>query len=220
MPARVLSLLTAIATLAATGVWAVSIRNHAESAVHAASQPLHTTRRTDRTYLTHDQVAEAYSAGLIDRPIRSILNVSHPLSYGEFIWDEDGVPAGPVWVRVDLTSQLISVFRAGDEIGTALVLYGAQDKETPRGLFPVLAMEKDHRSSTYGEAPMPYTLRLTGDGVSIHGSAVRWGYATHGCIGVPVQFARNLFREIHKGDQVLILATRGQIEPDGASART
>jgi hypothetical protein len=185
----------------------VSTRIHADSGVAAVSQPLQATHRTHRIFLTHDQVAQAYASGLIDRPIKSILNVSRPLAYGEFVWDEDGVPAGQLWVRVDLTSQLISVFRAGDEIGTAVVLYGAEDKATPLGVFPVLAMEKDHRSSTYGQAPMPYTLRLTGDGVSIHGSAVRRGYGTHGCIGVPVEFAKRLFAQIHKGDQVLILAS-------------
>ncbi len=40
---------------------------------------------------------------------------------------------------------------------------------------------------------MPYMLRLTGDGVAIHDSKVEWGYATHGCIGVPVAFAKALF---------------------------
>jgi len=151
----------------------------------------------------------AYASGLIDRPVRSILKVPHPLTYGEFVWDDRGVPSGPVWVRVDLESQLISVFRAGHEIGTAVVLYGAERKQTPRGIFPILAKDRDHRSSTYGNAPMPYALRLTGDGVSIHGSNVRWGYATHGCIGVPLDFARRLFSEVHKGDQVVILSSSG-----------
>ena len=51
---------------------------------------------------------------------------------------------------------------------------------------------------------MPYTLRLTPDGVSIHGSNVRDGYATHGCIVVPVEFAANLFDAVSRGDKVII----------------
>lgn len=53
---------------------------------------------------------------------------------------------------------------------------------------------------------MPYTLQLTNDGVSIHGSTVRWGAATHGCIGVPLEFARRLFNQAKVGDEVTIIA--------------
>ena len=189
-----------------------SSRSHAVAGVRPprrTSAKAAATRATDRIYLTRGLLAAAYASGLIDRPVRSILKVPHPLTYGEFVWDDRGVPSGPVWVRVDLESQLISVFRAGHEIGTAVVLYGAERKQTPRGIFPILAKDRDHRSSTYGNAPMPYALRLTGDGVSIHGSNVRWGYATHGCIGVPLDFARRLFSEVHKGDQVVILSSSG-----------
>jgi lipoprotein-anchoring transpeptidase ErfK/SrfK len=52
---------------------------------------------------------------------------------------------------------------------------------------------------------MPYMLRLTNDGVAIHGSNVRQGWATHGCIGVPPDFARLLFAAAAKGDAVVIL---------------
>jgi lipoprotein-anchoring transpeptidase ErfK/SrfK len=55
---------------------------------------------------------------------------------------------------------------------------------------------------------MPYTLRLTPDGVSIHGSNVRWGFATHGCVGVPAAFAAKLFAAVQTGDEVLIVAGR------------
>ena len=114
------------------------------------------------------------------------------------------MPAGRTWVRVDLKSQLISVFRSGHEIGTAVILYGADSVPTPTGKFPVIAKLKDHRSATY-DAPMPYTLRLTADGVSIHASDVRWGYATHGCIGVPVEFAAKLFEAMRVGDEVFVV---------------
>jgi lipoprotein-anchoring transpeptidase ErfK/SrfK len=52
---------------------------------------------------------------------------------------------------------------------------------------------------------MPYTLRLTNDGVSIHASSVRWGAATHGCIGVPLGFAERLFNASRIGDEVEIV---------------
>lgn len=148
-------------------------------------------------------VREAYASGLIDRPIKSILNVPGKMSYGDFRWDDKGVPPGPIWIRVDLGSQLLSVFRAGHEIGTAVILYGAADVPTPTGKFPILAKLRDHNSATY-DAPMPYTLRLTDDGVSIHASNVRWGYATHGCVGIPEAFAAKLFNVASRGDEVFI----------------
>ena len=158
----------------------------------------------DRILFTAAEQRQAQAEGLSDRPIRSILNVRGKMSYGDYRWNDAGVPAGPAWVRVDLDTQLISVFRAGHEIGTAVILYGADGVPTPTGHFPILAKMKDHRSSTY-DAPMPYTLRLTGDGVSIHGSNVRWGFATHGCVGVPTAFAAKLFDSVEKGDEVVIV---------------
>jgi hypothetical protein len=158
---------------------------------------------SDRIAVPAAAVRQALADGEIDRPIKTVLNVPARMTYGDYRWDENGVPAGPVWIRVDPKAQLLSVFRAGHEIGTAVILYGASDVPTPTGKFPILAKMKDHRSATY-DAPMPYTLRLTRDGVSIHASEVRWGYATHGCIGVPMAFAAKLFAAASVGDEVFI----------------
>ena len=97
----------------------------------------------------------------------------------------------------------MSVFRAGNEIGTAVIVYGGDNKETPVGKLHILGKARNHRSSLY-DAEMPYTLRLTDDGVSIHGSSVRWGAATHGCIGVPIDFAQHVFDATKVGDEVTI----------------
>ena len=136
--------------------------------------------------------------------VRSVLNVAKPMHFGSFVWDEDHIPRGPVWVRIDLTRQLLSVFRSGHEIGSAVILYGTDGKPTPTGSFTILEKDPDHYSRSY-DAPMPYMLRLTNDGVAIHGSNVREGWATHGCIGVPLDFARLLFAAASKGDLVVIL---------------
>jgi hypothetical protein len=141
--------------------------------------------------------------------IRSVLNIGARMPYGTAVWDEAGVPQGPVWIRVDLEHQLLSVFRAGHEIGTAVILYGAGDKPSPTGTFPVLQKARDYHSRSY-DAPMPYMLRLTADGVAIHGSEVRPGAATHGCIGVPTAFARRLFSQIGLGDRVVIVGPSGK----------
>lgn len=141
-------------------------------------------------------------------PLRSLLNVPGPMRYGEFVWADEGVPPGKVWVLVDLAAQTMSVFRGGHELGTAITLYGVDSKETPLGRFRVLAMIKDHQSSIY-DAAMPYTLRLTGDGIAIHGSDVRAGIGTHGCLGIPLDFASKLFDEAEVGTEVVIVRRSG-----------
>ena len=137
--------------------------------------------------------------------VRSILNITKPMHFGDFVWNEDDIPAGAVWVRIDLARQLLSVFRGGHEIGSAVILYGSDGKATPTGSFTILEKDPNHYSRSY-DAPMPYMLRLTKDGVAIHGSNVREGWATHGCIGVPLDFARLLFGAAKKGDPVIIFS--------------
>lgn len=145
--------------------------------------------------------------------IKSALQIDGPLKHGDYVWNDDGVPAGPILITVDLTAQTLSVFRDGYEIGVAVILYGATDKPSPVGTFPITQMKKHHISNLYN-APMPYMLRLTNDGVAIHGSDVKWGSATHGCIGVPTEFAKLLFEQVKLGDRVIV--TDGQMLQVGA----
>lgn len=139
--------------------------------------------------------------------IKSVLELDGPLSHGSFAWNDAGVPAGELLITVDLAAETISVFRAGYEIGAAAILYGAYDKPTPLGRFAITQKKAKHISTIYN-APMPFMLRLTDDGVAIHGSSVDYGSATHGCIGVPLEFAELLFAQANLGDRVII--TRGE----------
>lgn len=158
-----------------------------------------------RLFLEKAESERAASMGILPEQTRSILYVPHKMRYGQFVWNDIPAVRGPLAIRVDLNEQLVSVFRNGHEIGVAVILYGVEGHETPPGHFPIMAKIEDHRSATYDNAPMPYTLRLTTDGVAIHGSDVRRGAATHGCIGVPVQFARSLFDAAKVGDVVQIV---------------
>lgn len=165
--------------------------------------------------IVKDKVRVRYPAGkqpVLDLPngdrrtVRSLLNLRNKMKFGDFVWNDDGVAAGPVWVRIDLMRQTISVFRSDQEIGSAVILYGTDGKPTPTGVFPILAKAEQHSSNLY-DAEMPYMLRLTNDGVAIHASNVRFGSATHGCIGVPIEFARLLFGQVKRGDLVAIVGT-------------
>jgi len=157
-----------------------------------------------RVKWTDDAAAQSLHRQFQTPKILSTMNITKPLHYGEFLWDDQGIPPGPVWIRVDLSTQIMSVFRGGHEIGTAVIMYGADEKPTPTGRFPVLWKRASHQSSLY-DAEMPYTLRLTNDGVAIHGADVRASAATHGCVSIPTDFAKLLFDQVKLGDPVIIL---------------
>lgn len=138
------------------------------------------------------------------RGVATLLDIRQPLSYGQYRWNEQGVPAGTLRIHIDKKAQLISVFRGPHEIGTAVVLYGINAKPTPKGRFPVLDKRRSYWSKTY-DAAMPYSLWLTGDGIAVHASDVRAGRGTNGCIGLPEAFARKLFDRARKGTIVEIV---------------
>lgn len=185
-------------------------------------EPVHVALARAEILPDPDYVAEpvlqelpAYDAG---NPfvIKRILPIEGPIKYGEWHWDDEGVPDGPLVMTVDLQARVISVFRDGYEIGAAAALLGTPEHPTPVGSFPILTKERHNVSEKYNNAPMPWTLRLTWDGVAIHGgSDVERGYASHGCIGVPDEFASRLFDIAGKGDVVII--TDGQKAGVGSS---
>ena len=139
--------------------------------------------------------------------IKRILPITGPIRYGEWHWDDAGVPDGPIVITVDLEARVLSIFKGGHEIGATAVLLGTQEKPTPTGVFPIMQKRRHHVSNIYG-APMPYMQRLTNDGISLHASNVERGYASHGCIGMPEPFAAKVFATTSVGDRVFI--TRGK----------
>jgi lipoprotein-anchoring transpeptidase ErfK/SrfK len=152
--------------------------------------------------------------------VRRILDIPGPLKMGDHHWDESGAPAdGPVVITVDLEAGVLSIFRGGYEIGAAAILYGRDDKPTPLGAFPITQKKAQHVSNLYG-SPMPYMMRMTNDGISIHGSdSVAPGFATHGCVAVPTAFARKLFAAAKLGDVVIVTSGK-RLEMGEAIVRT
>lgn len=140
--------------------------------------------------------------------IKRVLPINGPIKYGEWHWDDEGIPDGPLVMTVDLDARVISVFKGGYEIGAAAVLLGTDDHPTPLGTFPIIYKLKDNVSEKYNNAPMPYSMFLTSDGVAIHGAEVENGFASHGCVGTPTDFAAKIFAIAKKGDKVII--TRGK----------
>lgn len=139
-----------------------------------------------------------------DIQVHTELPITQWLRPGEYAWDDDGVPAGPLTIVVNIRARVLSAYRAGFEIGRSSIVYGIDSKPTPFGTFPILEKDADHYSNIYAGAPMPHMLRLTRDGVAIHGSEVADDLATHGCIGLPKEFAALLFKAARVGDKVVV----------------
>lgn len=140
------------------------------------------------------------------------LTVDGAMAFGEYAWNDEGVPDGEIRVIVDLQAERLYAYRGGYEIGRTVILYGHDDSPTPTGSFTITEKDEDHISNLYF-VPMPYMMRLTNDGIAIHGSMVEQGYASRGCIGVPDDFAELLFNQVELGTRVLI--TRGSPVTDG-----
>ncbi len=158
----------------------------------------------DRVFLTPEQSSRLGAMTLLPSDAKSVLRVEKKLQYGGYVWNDKNIAPGSITVKVDLRTQLVSVFKGGHEIGAAVILFGADDHETPIGQFPIRGKSREYQSKSYN-APMPYSLWLTEDGVALHGSKVRWGSATHGCVGVPLEFATKLFENAQIGDVVEII---------------
>lgn len=142
--------------------------------------------------------------------IKRIFEIEGNFQHGDWVWDEEGAPKdGKLLVSVNLEDQILSVYRGGYEIGSAVILYGADEKPTPTGKFTITQKNKDHISNLYF-VPMPYMMRLTNDGIAIHSSKVEYGYATHGCVGVPDDFAKKLFAIAQLGTEVVIKGESSQ----------
>ena len=146
-----LGILVGLFAIQSRGTARVGLMIRPENNVAAAHRPAAFVEASSghRLFLNRAQLDQAIASGTLDRPVKSMLAVPVPLRFGDYAWDDSGVPAGSTWLRVDLRSQLISVFRGGHEIGTAVIVYGADGLPTPTGRFPILAKLKDHRSSTY-----------------------------------------------------------------------
>jgi hypothetical protein len=133
----------------------------------------------------------------IDTPINQ-------LRKGDFLWMGEAVTAGPLVMVVSLSEQRAYLYRNGILIGATTVSTGRPGHPTPSGVFTILQKQKEHRSTIYDGAPMPYMERLTWGGVALHAGGLPGYPESHGCIHLPTEFARRLFDISPSGMTVVI----------------
>ena len=132
--------------------------------------------------------------------------VGHELKAGEFAWlPASEMPGtGPVTMWVNLHEQRASLFRDGQRIAVTTVSTGRPGHDTPTGVFPILGKQRTYYSKKYDNAPMPWMQRLTDWGHALHAGNVRPDPASHGCVRLPAEFAKQLFSLTSPGDLVVI----------------
>jgi hypothetical protein len=123
---------------------------------------------------------------------------------GQYSWQPERAPAGPVEIVVSLGSQRAYIFRSGTLIGTSTISSGRRGHESPVGRFEILQKSRVHRSNRYENAPMPWMQRLNWFGVALHGGKVPGYPASHGCIRLPMKLAEALYGATELGGFVFI----------------
>ncbi|WP_209011840.1 L,D-transpeptidase [Roseibium aggregatum] len=119
----------------------------------------------------------------------------------------------PLQMLVSLKDQKIRVYRGTELIRTAPVSSGRAGRSTPSGVFSILEKRRKHFSNLYNSAPMPYMQRLTWSGVAMHQGHLPGYPASHGCIRLPRDFAKDLFGMTERGLHVVVTKETAEPEP-------
>jgi len=125
------------------------------------------------------------------------------LKPGQYLWRD--VPGnGPQRVVVSLTDQRAYLYRGGELVAVSTISTGKDEKPTPTGIFAVLDKKPFYRSKKYDNAPMPWMQRIDDYGIALH-AGFNPGYpASHGCVRLPVAFAKKLYSVTGVGTPVYI----------------
>ena len=126
------------------------------------------------------------------------------LKPGQYWWNPQLSPTGPVVALVSIPQQTMHVYRNGILIGRSTVSTGSKGNETPGGVFSILEKKQSHRSKKYNNAPMPNMQRLTWTGIAMHSGQLPGYAASHGCVRLPYDFSQLLFATTEKGGTVVI----------------
>src|SRR6187431_166294 len=148
--------------------------------------------------LTLSVIAETFTEG------KQVPPTTEKLGTGEFVWEPERATAGPVLIVVSKPEQVAYVYRNGIRIARSSVSTGRPGHPTPVGVFDILEKERDHVSTIYKGAEMPWMERLTWNGIAMHAGDLPGYPDSHGCVRLPLEFSKLLFGVTMKGATVII----------------
>lgn len=137
----------------------------------------------------------------------SVVEAVLKLRPGQFAWAPQLAPSGPVLLIVNTTTQRALLYRNGIPIAATTISTGRNGYRTPTGVFTILQKHVEHYSSKYNNAPMPYMQRLTWSGIALHAGQLPGYPASHGCVRLPLDFARKLYGVTKLGMTVVVTNT-------------
>jgi hypothetical protein len=126
------------------------------------------------------------------------------LKTGQYVWEPERAPEGPLLIVASITEQVAYVYRNGVRIARSSVSTGRPGHRTPTGIFTILEKEVHHTSSIYKGAEMPYMERVTWGGIALHAGDLPGYPDSHGCVRLPLEFSKLLFGVTMKGATVII----------------
>jgi lipoprotein-anchoring transpeptidase ErfK/SrfK len=145
-------------------------------------------------------------------------------------WNDDGV-SGPPKIVVHIGEQKAYLYRGKHLVGESVVSTGKRGFSTPPGHYHVVAKDKDHVSTVFGDyvddagnivkfnidsrkdrrppgtrfdgAQMPYAMFFNG-GYAMHQGYVPPYAASHGCIRLPKGMANHFYNSASEGTPVVV----------------
>ncbi len=113
-------------------------------------------------------------------------------------------------VVIDKTTQTLRAYEGERLVLQSRVSTGKWDRSTPRGQFTAGEKYRMHYSRLYHNAPMPFSVEVTGN-VFIHGyTEVPARPASHGCIRLPLDHgnpARQFYEWVEPGTPIEIIGS-------------
>jgi len=131
-------------------------------------------------------------------------------NYARFLWLCSGDTQSDTTVNhivVSLADQRLYAYHDQQLVAWSNISSGRPGHETPTGSFTVSEKDVDHHSNVYNNAPMPFFMRLTDEGVGMHAGELPGYPASHGCVRLPMGMARELYRHVESGTPVEIIST-------------
>src|SRR5437867_3230009 len=129
------------------------------------------------------------------------------LKPGQYVWEPERAPEGPLLIVASITEQVAYVYRNGIRIARSSVSTGRPGHSTPTGVFTILEKEVHHTSSIYKGAEMPYMERVTWGGIALHAGDLPGYRDSHGCVRLPLELSKLLYGGTMKGATVIIADT-------------
>ena len=123
---------------------------------------------------------------------------------GEHLWTPNIPVDGDVNITIDTANQIAFVFKGEQLVAVTNISTGKKGHPTPLGFWTINWKRPMYRSKKYDNAPMPFMQNIDDKGIAMHGGVTPGYPASHGCIRLPMAFAKQLYTLTKPGNKVVI----------------